>query len=36
MKASKDQLNNWRFIGQGIGIHLEDLDEDISAPALSG
>jgi len=35
-KASKEQLNNWRFIGQGIGIHWEELDEDISISALLG
>jgi hypothetical protein len=33
-KAGKEQLNNWRFIGKGIGIHWEDLDEDISVSAL--
>jgi hypothetical protein len=35
-KASKEQLNDWRFIGQGIGIHWEELDEDISISALLG
>ena len=33
-KASKEQLNNWRLIGNGIGIHWESLDEDISVSAL--
>jgi hypothetical protein len=33
-KATKEQLNNWRFIGKGIGIHWEDLDEDLSVSAL--
>ena len=33
-KASKKQLKNWRFIGKGIGIHWEDLDEDLSVSAL--
>ena len=28
--ASKAERNNWRFIGQGHGIHWEDIDEDIS------
>lgn len=28
-KASKEQLENWRFIGDGEGIHWEDFDEDI-------
>ncbi|PKL78419.1 MAG: DUF2442 domain-containing protein [Ignavibacteriae bacterium HGW-Ignavibacteriae-4] len=27
--ANKDQLNNWRFIGGGEGIHWEELDEDL-------
>jgi hypothetical protein len=27
--AKPDQLNNWRFIGQGEGIHWPELDEDI-------
>jgi hypothetical protein len=35
-KASKEQLNDWRFIGRGIGIHWEELDEDISISALLG
>ena len=33
-KASMDQLNNWRLIGNGVGIHWEDIDEDISVAAL--
>jgi hypothetical protein len=32
--ANKKQRNNWRLIGKGIGIHWEDLDEDISVPGL--
>ena len=27
--ATEEQRNNWRFIGNGEGIHWEDLDEDI-------
>ncbi|MEZ5050100.1 MAG: DUF2442 domain-containing protein [Saprospiraceae bacterium] len=27
--ASPEDLNNWRFIGNGIGIHWETLDEDL-------
>ncbi|MCB0541783.1 MAG: DUF2442 domain-containing protein [Bacteroidetes bacterium] len=27
--ASLAQLENWRFIGNGEGIHWEELDEDI-------
>lgn len=33
-KATKDQLSNWRLIGNGIGIHWESIDEDISVTAL--
>ena len=33
-QANKKQLENWRFIGKGIGIHWEDLDEDLSVSAL--
>lgn len=32
--ANKDQLKNWRFIGNGEGIHWEELDEDISVEKL--
>lgn len=32
--ASAGDLNNWRFIGGGIGIHWEKLDEDISIEGL--
>ena len=27
--ASKEELNNWRLIGNGEGIHWEKLDEDL-------
>jgi len=27
--ATEPQLNNWRFIGNGAGVHWPDLDEDI-------
>jgi len=33
-KASQEQLNNWRLIGNGVGIHWESIDEDISIAAL--
>ncbi len=33
-KATKTQRGKWRLIGGGVGIHWEDLDEDISVPAL--
>jgi hypothetical protein len=32
--ASPDERKNWRFIGQGHGIHWEDIDEDISVANL--
>ena len=32
--ATKEQRLRWRFIGRGIGIHWEDLDEDISVQHL--
>ncbi len=33
-QANKKQLKNWRLIGKGVGIHWEDLDEDLSVSAL--
>ncbi len=33
-QATETQRNNWRFIGQGRGIHWEDIDEDISIKGL--
>lgn len=32
--ADEKQLNNWRFIGGGDGVHWPDLDEDISVESL--
>ena len=32
--ASKKDLENWRFIGNGEGIHWDSLDEDISIENL--
>jgi hypothetical protein len=32
--ASPKQLSNWRLIGDGEGIHWEDLDEDLNVEAL--
>jgi len=32
--ATPAQRNNWRFIARGIGIHWEDVDEDISVVSL--
>jgi len=28
------ERNNWRLIGNGMGLHWEDLDEDISVEGL--
>ena len=33
-KASAEQLARYRLIGDGIGIHWPDLDEDISVEGL--
>ncbi len=32
--ANEQQRKNWRLIGGGIGIHWEDVDEDISVNSL--
>lgn len=32
--ATEEQRNNWRLIGKGVGIHWEDLDEDLSVEGL--
>ena len=32
--ASSVQLKNWRFIGNGEGIHWSEIDEDISIDSL--
>lgn len=32
--ANKRQRKNWRLIGRGIGIHWEEIDEDISVKSL--
>ncbi|MFH1088045.1 MAG: DUF2442 domain-containing protein [Chloroflexota bacterium] len=34
--ASEEQRKRWRLIGKGLGIHWEDLDEDVSVAALLG
>jgi hypothetical protein len=33
-KGSPEQRRNWEFIGGGVGIHWEALDEDISVKGL--
>ena len=32
--ATPDQRRNWRLIGRGVGIHWDDVDEDISVRSL--
>ena len=32
--ATNEQKIKWRRIGRGVGIHWDELDEDISAAAL--
>lgn len=32
--ATQEQRENWRFIGDGEGIHWEELDEDILIEGL--
>lgn len=32
--ATPEQRSNWRFIARGIGIHWEDVDEDIAVTTL--
>ena len=32
--ATKEQLDNYELSGNGIGIHWDELDEDISVPNL--
>jgi hypothetical protein len=34
LHASEQERNNWRLIGRGMGIHWEDIDEDISIEGL--
>lgn len=34
LRASPAQRANWRIIGRGVGIHWEDVDEDISVRSL--
>ncbi|MFH1560422.1 MAG: DUF2442 domain-containing protein [Chloroflexota bacterium] len=32
--AGDKERGNWRLIGEGVGIHWEDLDEDLSVVGL--
>ena len=34
LAATPAQRANWRLIGRGVGIHWEDVDEDISVRSL--
>lgn len=34
LSATPDQRANWRLIGRGVGIHWDDVDEDISVRSL--
>jgi hypothetical protein len=33
-EANTEQRKKWRLIGKGVGIHWEDIDEDISVTSL--
>ena len=34
--ATSEQRSNWKLIGNGVGIHWDDLDEDLSVAGLLG
>src|SRR5574342_381706 len=34
LHGTRQERNNWRLIGRGVGIHWSDLDEDISVEGL--
>lgn len=34
LRATPAQRDNWRLIGRGVGIHWEEIDEDISVRSL--
>jgi hypothetical protein len=34
LHGTPEERSNWRFIGEGVGIHWPDLDEDISVENL--
>jgi len=36
LHATEEQRQNWEFLGQGVGIHWEAVDEDISVAGLLG
>jgi hypothetical protein len=33
-KATPEQRSKWRFIARGIGIHWDEIDEDIAVTTL--
>lgn len=36
LNATPEQRSRWELIGQGEGIHWEELDEDVSVASLLG
>ncbi len=36
LHATDEQRHQWELIGRGVGIHWEDIDEDISVAGLLG
>ncbi len=34
LKATPEQRMKWRLIGRGVGIHWDEVDEDISVRSL--
>lgn len=34
MEATPKDRNNWRLLGGGLGIHWEELDQDVSVESL--
>ena len=34
LHATEEERGNWRLLGQGMGIHWPDLDEDISVEGI--
>lgn len=34
LHANDDERRNWRLIGDGLGVHWPDLDEDVSIEGL--
>ena len=34
LRATSEQRAKWRLIGRGVGIHWDDIDEDISVNSL--